>query len=482
LGDSRTVTPALRESLIDLARNETNAPLRGQLASTAKRLPADDALPIIRELLLRNEDARDTCIPLLEWWAIENKAITNRDSVLEMFCDERLRHSALVTNTILERLARRYAAENDVDACMRLLRVSHSIAQAAPVLKGIEAGLARVTNLPPSFAQWIDSLSAESQKDIRVVRLGVRLHHPPSEQAAQTLIIDEKVPKADRISLIESLGKNGDAKFLPVFITTLRETKSDMIRAAAVVALEHYSDTSIGAELIALYPRAQPAMRPQIINALATRPAWSSQLVSAVEGKTIPAKDIALDNVRQMGTSKELLPQIEKIWGKIQSKSPAEKQSTINRLKLVVRPSGAAGRDPTGNPGRGKKLFEKTCAVCHTLFGEGNKVGPDLTGIDRKNLDYLLLNIVNPSASIRPEFVNFEIETKDEQNLSGLIVESSPSSVTVLDRNNQKHTIPRDNLHSMRESQLSLMPEGLLEALEPKELMDLFAYLQKDGK
>jgi putative heme-binding domain-containing protein len=243
--------------------------------------------------------------------------------------------------------------------------------------------------------------------------------------------------------------------------------------------VEHYSDTTVATELINLYPRAAAATRTQIIDALVSRPAWASELVASVESKRIPAKDVSIDAARQMAGFKNLVARIEKIWGKVQSSTPAEKQSTINRLRLVIQPRGAAGRDPTGNQAEGKKIFQKTCAVCHTLFGEGNKIGPDLTGIDRKNLDFLLLNIVSPSAYIRPEYVNFEIETKDDQNLSGLVVDSSPASVTMLDRNNKAHVVPRDNLRSMRESQLSLMPEGLLEALKPTELMDLFAYLQR---
>lgn len=485
LGDARNISTSTRDALIELAQKESSAPVRAQLACAAKRLPGDDALPIIRELVQRTEDANDPCIPLLDWWAIENKAITSRDAVLKLFSEGRLWQTPIVTNTILERLARRYAAENDLDACMTLLRApgAHGqLSRLAPILKGMESGLVAVTTVPALFTAWVATNSSETIKDVRVIRLGVRFHDDALAQIAQKLIEDEKTAKADRISLIESLGQNGNPKFLQQLLKILRDTKSEAIRNAALSAVERYSEPRIATELIALYAHSTSPTRTQIINALCSRPTWASQLVSSVESKNISAKDVALDNVRQIATTKALLPRIEKIWGKVQSSSPAEKQNTINRLKLVIHPSGAAGRDATGNPAEGKKIFQKTCAVCHTLFNEGNKIGPDLTGIDRKNIDFLLLNIVNPSAYIRPEYVNFDIETKDDQNLSGLVVDSSPGSITVLDRNNQKHTISRDNLRSLRESQLSLMPEGLLESLKPKELIDLFSYLQHDAK
>jgi putative heme-binding domain-containing protein len=176
----------------------------------------------------------------------------------------------------------------------------------------------------------------------------------------------------------------------------------------------------------------------------------------------------------------ELQPRIEKLWGKIDPGSPEEKRNLVNRLKLVLKPSGVVGRDAKGDVAEGKKLFQATCGLCHKLFGEGNSIGPDLTGADRKNTDYLLEQIVSPSAYVRPEYASFEAELKDDRIITGLVVDSSASTVTLVDRNNEKHTVPRDQLRELKASSVSLMPEGLLEALSPQQIMDLFSYLQKD--
>src|SRR5207302_10027509 len=119
-------------------------------------------------------------------------------------------------------------------------------------------------------------------------------------------------------------------------------------------------------------------------------------------------------------------------------------------------------------------------AVCHRLFGEGNMIGPDLTGADRKNTEVMLFDMVNPNAFIRPEYVSYEAITKDEQSLAGLLVESSPTAVTILDRNNERHVLARDRIKELNPSSVSMMPEGLLEAMTPEQVMDLFAYLQSD--
>ena len=115
------------------------------------------------------------------------------------------------------------------------------------------------------------------------------------------------------------------------------------------------------------------------------------------------------------------------------------------------------------------------------MFGEGTDIGPDLTGADRKNTEFLLVNIINPSAYIRPEYVSYDATMKDGQSVAGLMAESSASSVTIRDRNNERHVLARDRISELKESEVSLMPEGLLEVLTPQQVMDLFAYLQGDG-
>src|SRR5207244_3843632 len=153
----------------------------------------------------------------------------------------------------------------------------------------------------------------------------------------------------------------------------------------------------------------------------------------------------------------------------------------VNRLRLVLNPSGVVGRDAKGNLAEGKKVFQTACALCHKLFGEGNNIGPDLTSADRKNTDYLLSQIVDPSAYIRPEYVAYQAQLKDDSVIDGLIVESSPSAVTLLDRNNERNVLSRAQLRELKKSAVSLMPEGLLEALPAQSVMDLFSYLQADA-
>jgi putative heme-binding domain-containing protein len=136
-------------------------------------------------------------------------------------------------------------------------------------------------------------------------------------------------------------------------------------------------------------------------------------------------------------------------------------------------------RASPGNAQRGHELFRKQCATCHRLHDEGERTGPELTHANRKDRDYLLASIVDPSAVVRKEFLSYQVQTEDGRVLTGLIVEQSPGQITLLDAKRQRTTLARGQVESVQESPLSLMPEDLLKHLKPQELRDLFSYLQR---
>ena len=92
-----------------------------------------------------------------------------------------------------------------------------------------------------------------------------------------------------------------------------------------------------------------------------------------------------------------------------------------------------------------------------------------------------MINILDPSGYVRPEFVAQTVLTTDGRVLTGLITESSPQQITLVNAKNQKSTLGREEVNEIKPSAQSLMPERLLETLAPQEVRDLFRYLQADG-
>ena len=490
LGDKNKVTATLEKSLIQLARTESSSVARAQLACSAKRLSGNQGLPIIRELIRHNEDVDDPFIPLLLWWAIEKNASDGQSVLKVLFQKPDDWQTPMMKKHLLERIARRFAAETSawanagLEACVELLTQALGVEERQIILAGMEKSFAgkRFENPPPALLRWFDTAWKKGANDLSMIRLGLRMGHAEANAAAVDLLRNGKLSESEMISLMEVFGQTAGANSSPLILSIFSDTKLENLKLAALSVAERFSAPEVAQTILNDYSKLNPTVQARARTVLMSRAAWTQQLLDAIDSRKIDSKIISIDQVRQMAALKnaDVNRRIEKIWGKVQVNLPAEKQNLINELKLVLKPSGVAGRDAKGNPDAGKKLFEQACAVCHKLFDEGNSIGPDLTGVDRKNTDFLLSNIVNPSAYIRAEHVSFELETKDDQIVNGLMIESTPSAVTLLDAGNQRHVISREQVRELKESQTSLMPEGLLESLQPQQVMDLFSFLQKD--
>jgi putative heme-binding domain-containing protein len=264
---------------------------------------------------------------------------------------------------------------------------------------------------------------------------------------------------------------------VPILLDLLDRVKSDTLRGAVLSALQPFPDERIAERVLARYPRLSSSMRDRARTLLASRPASALALLQAVDGGRIAPRDVPLDQLRRLATHKDegIRKLIEKHWGTI---APATAGEKISRIRSIA---GILSRGGAGDAKNGHVLFQKNCATCHTLFGEGNKVGPDLTGADRKNRDYLISQIVDPGAVIRAEYQAFNIETKDGRSLFGLVVESTPGAVTLVDSKNERTVVARAKIEQMTPSPVSLMPEKILDPFGDQELCDLFAYLQGDG-
>jgi putative heme-binding domain-containing protein len=121
-------------------------------------------------------------------------------------------------------------------------------------------------------------------------------------------------------------------------------------------------------------------------------------------------------------------------------------------------------------------IYNKLCASCHALYGHGGAIGPDLTGSGRDNLDYLLENVLDPSATVNADFRMVVVSMVDGRVLNGLVRSPTDRTIT-LQSQNEAVVLSRKEIEQIAPSPLSLMPEGQLDPLSSEETRDLFAYL-----
>src|SRR6202020_1364219 len=99
----------------------------------------------------------------------------------------------------------------------------------------------------------------------------------------------------------------------------------------------------------------------------------------------------------------------------------------ITAIKKRLDAKALAGADR----GRGRALFDRLCASCHRLHGQGGEIGPDLTGSGRDNIDYLLENIIDPGATVTADFRMVVVAMNDGRVLNGMVKAQSERTLTL---------------------------------------------------
>ena len=476
IGDNRAASPQEAQMLASMARSEPDDEVRCQLASGARRLATPHALPILANLLGRDEDAADIQIPKMIWWALEAHA-NDREAILSAFADQKLWRAKLRPDgsSMTEYLVRRWAmagSRQDLVACARLMNLSPGESDTQRLVTGFERAFEGrpIPPLPDSLADALAKVGGDF-----AILLGVRRGDPQAADAALARIGSVKTPLSNRLELIAAIGdlQAKPQQSIPLLLDLSRKAGDDSLRGACLVALERFNDPSIGSKVIEMYGALPPAVQNAAQSLLASRLEWTRLLMRAIDTGTIKSHTIDPATVDKLRLYEDA--EVAKLVSQQFPMTPAtaaELDEKIGRYARIIRAGG-------GQPLAGKELFHGKvgCANCHTVFGKGGRIGPDLTSYDRANLDSMLLAIVNPSAEIREGFETYLITTKDGRALNGFKVEENDQAFVIRGIDGQNIVIPIDQIRSRKVSPRSLMPEGLLDALSDQELRDLFAFL-----
>ncbi|MEO6742710.1 MAG: c-type cytochrome, partial [Chthoniobacteraceae bacterium] len=442
------------------------------------RLIASDALPLIRELLLRSEDAGDKYQPLLIWWALESKCKLDREAVLALLGEKALWALPIFQQTITSRLGQRFTAEHSdggLEVCARLLTLAPTREDKIRLAEGMDAGLQGTDEgkVPSVLLDRFTALWKEAEPSNGLVRLGVRLGDRAALDVAMERVRDAKTKGAERTGLIALLAERREEKAVPAFLAMLREEKVETMQLALANALQRFGSDDIARTFLELAPTMAAKARTVAFAAMCSRASWARLLLAAADAGGVKKEQLTSANLLAIQSLHDAACDalIAKHWSMLKQSSAAKEARIAQVRKLLTTGKGDAEA--------GKTVFKTMCAVCHTLNKEGGKIGPDLSGYERDNMDFMLPAIVDPSLAIREEFTAFTAVTKDGQTLTGFIEAQTPQSVTMRDLNSQKLVLSRADLKSLTASPMSLMPEGLLDVLSEQQVRDLFAYLVK---
>jgi putative heme-binding domain-containing protein len=462
----------LLAELVRLATTDESGLVRLVLASSLQRAAVSQRLRLASPLVAREGDADDHNLPLLIWYGLMPVADADPDgpAKLAMKCQLPATRK-FIARRLVEEIDKRPGPVNELVAAVA---ASRSESFQADILAGIAEGLAGWRKAPKPAA-WDDvqarlAKSEDATLRDRVRDLSVLFGDGRALDEVKRLALDSKADLNLRRGALETLIDNRpqDLRAVCEQLLGVRYLNSTALRGLAL-----FDDAAIAERLVKSYRSFHPTERPTVIDTLASRPAFARTLLNEIGSGKIPAAELTAVHARQIRSfGEEVLTQrLAEVWGELRD-SPDDKRQLVARLKSQLTEQSLAAADRS----QGRAVFVAACASCHRLFGHGGTIGPDLTGGDRRNLDHLLTNLVDPSAAVAADFRMSVVVLEDGRVLNGIVVAKTEKTLT-LQMAKERVTLNQSDIEEVKASAVSLMPDGLLQPLKESQVRDLIAYL-----
>jgi putative heme-binding domain-containing protein len=482
-GDRRTVEPAIRDDVARLAQDQSRD-VQLQVAIAARKIDGLDPMRVLVDVLSACGD--DPLIPAIVWQNLHALLPADGRRFVTLINELDLAKAAAVPK-LLPRVVDRILGEHDAD------------------LSPITMILERLVGHDPERARQCFAVIADRLKEMsgarkELLRDQLQAVIPPILNGdptgplafdAQLLawrlgfgsmdarLVRERFTAADqpesvRLQALDALIAFRDPE-LPAAVDQLLAGGSSGLIARVLTTLGRSADPKVGNVVLARLPNLAPEIQPLAIELLLQREPWTRKLLDAVVSTNLPRTTLDANHLRKIleSNDREAIWLVEKTWGTIRAERDPKREQ-------VVRAMGDYLASHPGDARAGRAVFRKFCIQCHTIYGEGQAVGPDLTSSGRGSFDQLLASVFDPSLVIGPSYQTTTVVTEEGRSLSGLPVEDSPQRIVLKLPGGGQEVVPRSDVKWVRVGKLSMMPEGIENLLGMAELADLFAFLALD--
>jgi len=467
----RPWNPVLELDVKAAAHDEPSPRVRLAFASGLQRMPANVRWQVAEYLAQDASNAADPNLPLMIWYGVEPMVATEPAKCSHLLLTCKL---PLVREHIARRVAERSTGPDGPAEVVGWLNAATDAELHRDVLRGLQTALQGRRGLRPP-AGWgavYVRMAASPLEEVRerAAELAVVFGDQRVRATLRSVALDKTAGAEKRNKALQTILADAHADLVPVLHGLLADPA---MRGAAARGLAAYSDPATPVEILKHYADFTDAEKADAVATLASRPAYALALLDAVDKGTVPRRDMSAYTARQIQAlkNKEVSARLAKVWGAVRTASK-ERAAQTAKYKSLLTPEYLQSADLP----RGRRLFDQNCATCHKLFGEGAAVGPELTGSQRANLDYVLENVLDPNANVPNDYRATELEMTNGRLVTGLIVRETPLAVTVRTPT-EEIVVPIRDVAGRTKSPISMMPEGIFDKLAADEVRDLVAYL-----
>ena len=368
---------------------------------------------------------------------------------------------------------------NGLDQLVGLLIESSDSQFQLDLLKGISEALKgrRDVKEPKGWREVAKSLSESSLDEVREISilLSLKFGSQVALDDMRNLLIDTSLSSVKRKRALLALVEIKDMKLPALLIDLLND---QILQQPAVLALAAFDKPEISTAILSHLQKLKLKVQHDALSTMASRLTYATELMAAIDNQSVDAELLSADVVRQLRAHNDpkINRQLDRFWG-ISRSSSVTKLDEIKKYKRIVE----MGNSDLSNLSKGRVMFNRVCASCHKLYGEGGEIGPDLTGSDRKNLHYILSNVIDPNAEIPNDYRTAIIRMKDNRVLIGVVRSREPKRITVVTPS-EVIFLPKRDVAKIDAQNYSIMPEGLIRVFKDQELRDLISYLGGDGQ
>ena len=451
-----------------MAVKDPSPVVRLYLASSLQRIEYDSRWSIAQALVDHAEDASDHNLPKMIWYGVEPLVAGNSGRTLDLVSENKM---PMVTRFV----ARRSVDANAVGALIAHLEEKPE--STATLLEGMLDGLEGRKDIvtPKAWSSLYQTL--QSSRDRKVKQLAVSIAQQFGDtEAAQEFIAtvrDNGKPIDERVKALNALARKQRVELFRELPSLYNDPD---LRIHAIRATAEFDKNELGKLLIEKYPKFNPSEKLETVQTLASRPGYGWMLTNALRSEVIPRSDVPVYAARQL--LRVVGSGFLEVWGAPLDELSNDQTAAYKKYKGLLNDNAIAN----GDAGKGRLIFNNTCGPCHKMYNEGGILGPDLTGSNRSNVEYVLSNVLNPSGEIQDDYKMVVITSTDGRTYVGNVVSENERQVTLRIVGQDAIVINKSDIQARETTETSMMPQGLFSALSDKEVLDLMAYLRTNSQ